>query len=125
VSSTARGIAIIGGAKAEVPVMAIQPGQPQGIGGVLDTAFQLYKSSLPVVWPISLLLAVVGMPPTLYWMFIGEPPTDPDDIGANIGFTLGFDPADPVGSAIGLISGALTVWMMGALYLKQRAVGVD
>ena len=105
--------------------MAIQPSQPQGIGGVLDTAFQLYKSSLAVVWPISLLLAIVGMPPTLYWMFSGRPLPDAGSIGANVGLNMGFDPADPVGSIIGLISGILTMWTMSALYLKQRAVGVD
>lgn len=105
--------------------MAIQPSQPQGIGGVLDTAFQLYKSSLATVWPISLLLAIVGMPPTLYWMFSGQPLPDPGSIGANVGFNMGFDPADPVGSIVGLVSGILTMWTMSALYLKQRAIGVD
>jgi hypothetical protein len=105
--------------------MAIQPSQPQGVGGVLDTAFQLYKSSLAVVWPISLLLAIVGMPPTLYWMFSGRALPDVDSIGATVGLSLGFDPADPIGSLVGLISGVLTMWMMSALYLKQRAVGSD
>ena len=105
--------------------MTIQPSQPQGVGGVLDTAFQLYKSSLAVVWPISLLLAVVGMPPTLYWMSSGRPLPDARSVGANVGFSMGFDPADPVGSIIGLISGILTMWAMSALYLKQRAAGVD
>lgn len=105
--------------------MAIQPSQPQGVGGVLDTAFHLYKSSLAVVWPISLTLAIVGMPPTLYWMFSGRQLPDPDSIGASVGFNMVFDPADPVGSIIGLVSGILTMWVMSALYLKQRAVGVD
>lgn len=105
--------------------MAIQPSQPQGIGGVLDTAFQLYKSSLAVVWPISLLLALVGMPPTLYWLFSGRPLPDISTMGADIGLNLGFDPADPIGSIIGIVSGVLTMWTMSALYLKQRAVGTD
>ncbi|MDY6947180.1 MAG: hypothetical protein SXG53_15800 [Pseudomonadota bacterium] len=105
--------------------MSIQPSQPQGIGGVLDTAFQLYKSSLAAVWPISLLLAVVGMPPTLYWMFSGRPPPDAGSIGANVGLNMGFDAADPMGSIIGILSAILTMWTMSALYLKQRAVGVD
>ncbi len=99
--------------------MAIQPSQPQGIGGVLDTAFQLYKSSLGVVWPISLLLAVVGMPPTLYWMFSGQPVPDMSNIGAAMGLS------DPVSIAIGLLSGVLTMWAMSALYLKQHAFGRD
>lgn len=105
--------------------MPIQPSQPQGVGGVLDTAFQLYKASLAVVWPISLLLAIVGMPPTLYWMFSGRPLPDPDSIGASVGLNLGFDAADPIGSLVGVISGVLTLWVLSALYLKQRALGVD
>lgn len=105
--------------------MAIQPSQPQGIGGVLDTAFQLYKASLGVVWPISLLLAAVGMPPTLYWMFSGQPLPDPQSIGASVGLNMGFDSADPIASLVGIVSGVLTMWAMSALYLKQRAVGVD
>jgi hypothetical protein len=105
--------------------MTIQPSQPQGIGGVLDTAFQLYKASLAVVWPISLLLAIVGMPPTLYWMFSDRPLPDPGSIGASVGLDMGFDPADPMGAIIGVLSGILTMWTMSALYLKQRAVGVD
>ncbi|HEY0940215.1 MAG TPA: hypothetical protein VGE08_08975 [Steroidobacter sp.] len=103
----------------------IQPTQPQGIGGVLDTAFQLYKASFAFVWPISLLLAIVGMPPTLYWMFSGAQLPETGGVSVSIGAGLGFDPGDPLGSIIGLISGILTMWTMSALYLKQRAVGVD
>jgi hypothetical protein len=102
--------------------MAIQPNQPQGIGAVLDTAFQLYKASLAAVWPISLLLAIVDMPPTLYRMFSGQPL--PDVTGTpSIEMILSL--LDPVSSGIGLISGVLALWVMSALYLKQRAVGVD
>lgn len=107
-----------------IPGMAIQPSQPQGIGGVLDTAFQLYKSSLAVVWPISLLLAIVSMPPTLYWMFSDRAVPDSSSVGASMGMSMNFDAADPLGSIIGLISAILTMWAMSALYLKQRAVGV-
>lgn len=105
--------------------MAIQPNQPQSIGGVLDTAFQLYKTSLAVVWPISLLLALVGTPPTLFLLLSGRPLPDPTSIGATIGFNMGFNSVDPVASLIGLLSGIATLWVMSALYLKQRAVGVD
>ncbi len=45
--------------------MAIQPTQPQGVGGVLDTAFQLYKSSLSTVWPIALLTALISLLPSV------------------------------------------------------------
>jgi hypothetical protein len=101
--------------------MAIQPTQPQGIGGVLDTAFQLYKASLGVVWPICLLLSIVASPPSLYMLKSG---------GANVG-----DPAnalqmmavlsDPVYWLVYLVSLALIMWVVGALYLKQYSIGVD
>lgn len=108
----------------QLPVQpAIRPSQPQGIGGVLDTAFQLYKASLGAVWPISLLLALAGMPPTLYRMIGGQSVPEIDSVGASVGFNLGFNPADPVGSVVGLLSAILTMWTMSALYLKQRAVG--
>lgn len=103
--------------------MAIQPTQPQGIGGVLDTAFQLYKATLGAVWPISLLLAVVGMPPTLYVLFSGAPLPDLDSDEFDLLTALGSN--DPISSAIGLVCGILTMWVLGALYLKQRAGGVD
>lgn len=103
--------------------MAIQPTQPQGVGGVLDTAFQLYKATLGAVWPISLLLAVVGMPPTLYLLFSGAPLPDLESTGFDLSTAFGAN--DPVSSAIGLISGILTLWVLSALYLKQRAGGVD
>ena len=35
--------------------MSIQPAQPQTIGGVLDTTFQLYKASIVKMIPLSLL----------------------------------------------------------------------
>jgi hypothetical protein len=95
--------------------------QPQGIGGVLDTAFQLYKASLGVVWPICLLLSIVASPPSLYMLKSG---------GANVG-----DPAnalqmmavlsDPVYWLVYLVSLALIMWVVGALYLKQYSIGVD
>lgn len=100
--------------------MAIQPSQPQGVGGVLDTAFQLYKSSLATVWPISLLLAIVGVPPTLYSIF--ERQNNPQPVSIDM---LLLSAADPVSSLIGVLSGLLTLWTMSALYLKQHAVGVD
>lgn len=103
--------------------LRIQPTRPQGIGVVLDTAFQLYKASLPVVWPISLLLTIVGLPSTLYWMLGDQALPARGGLGVRFGF--GFDALDPLGSSIGLISSLLSLWVMGALCLKQRAVGVD
>ncbi|MBL8266220.1 hypothetical protein [Steroidobacter sp.] len=103
--------------------MAIQPSQPQGIGGVLDTAFQLYKSSLAVVWPISLLLAIVGAPPTLYSIFSRPEVAQPASVDELLNMVLG--PSDPMATAIAWISGLLSLWVMSALYLKQRAAGMD
>jgi hypothetical protein len=46
--------------------MALQPAQPQSIGGVLDTTFQLYKASVVKMIPLSLLLALAGSPSSIY-----------------------------------------------------------
>lgn len=46
--------------------MFIQPTQPQSIGGVLDTSFQLYKASLVKLLPLSLLVAVANSPQYIY-----------------------------------------------------------
>jgi hypothetical protein len=67
-----------------------------------------------------LLLAVVGMPPTLYWLFSGKPLPDAT---AGVGAALGLN--DPASIVIGLLSGLLTMWVMSALYLKQHALGTD
>jgi hypothetical protein len=99
--------------------MAIQPTQPQGIGGVIDTAFQLYKSSFAVTWPIALLTSVLGLAPFAYLIYLGLPVFDP---------TAGVA-ADP--SMVGKVMIAVVIsiipstWGFGALYLKQRAVGTD
>ncbi len=57
--------------------MAIQPTQRQGIGVVLDTAFDLFQSSFGKVWPISALMAVVNMVPLVYLFIVGLPSVDP------------------------------------------------
>jgi hypothetical protein len=101
--------------------MAIQPTQPQGIGGVLDTTFQLYKSSLGLVWPLSLLLALVGAPPSIYLMMKGGgAATDADAALQMMGAMT-----DPVYWLINVVTMAATLWVMGAMYLKQQAIGSD
>jgi hypothetical protein len=100
--------------------MAIQPTQPQGIGGVLDTTFQLYKSSLGVLWPLCLLLSAVGAPPSIYLMTNGG--ASPSAAGAAEMLAA---MADPVYWLIYLVSLAAMMWVIGALYLKQYAVGTD
>lgn len=97
--------------------MAIQPIQPQGIGGVLDTAFQLYKSSIGVVWPICLLQSVFASPPSIYLLVNNGGVGGPAQMMAAIW--------DPVYWLIYVISLALIMWAVGALYLKQYSIGVD
>jgi hypothetical protein len=46
--------------------MAIRPTQPQRVDGVLDTAVKLSKASVVKVLPLSLLMAFVSMPGSIY-----------------------------------------------------------
>ncbi len=101
--------------------MAIQPTQPQGIGGVLDTTFQLYKSSLGAIWPVCLLLSAVGAPPSIYLMMNGGSAASDTDAALQMLSAM----ADPVYWLIYLVSIAAMMWAIGALYLKQYAVGTD
>lgn len=101
--------------------MAIQPNQPQGIGGVLDTAFNLYKSTLGRVWPISLLLAIVSVIPGAYMLFNGMPAFDPQNPETAVPFAMYTAPF----ITLSLISAVLSMWVSGAMFLKQRAIGVD
>jgi hypothetical protein len=100
--------------------MAIQPTQPQGIGGVLDTTFQLYKSSLAVLWPVCLLLSAVGSPPSIYLMMNGGATASAGGAAEMLAAM-----ADPVYWLIYLVSVAAMMWVIGALYLKQHAIGTD
>ncbi len=102
-------------------VMAIQPTQPQGIGGVLDTAFHLYKSSFGVVWPIGLLLAIVNVLPVVYLLFVGMPSFDPVAVAGN---PFGIYGDHPMALVIALLSGVLSMWVTSALLLKQYAIGI-
>ncbi|MBM0103154.1 hypothetical protein JM946_00275 [Steroidobacter sp. S1-65] len=99
--------------------MAIQPTQPQGVGGVLDTAFQLYKASFGAVWPISLLLAVVnGVPAVIMAFTLAD--LDPSTLATNP-FAMYNDPMTVI---ITLVAGVLALWIGSALFIKQRAVGI-
>jgi hypothetical protein len=100
--------------------MAIQPTQPQGIGGVLDTTFQLYKSSLGVLWPLCLLLSIVGSPPNIYLLVKGNALTAAAGVEDLLAvFT------DPIYLLVVFVTWAGMMWVTGALYLKQNAVGTD
>lgn len=94
--------------------MAIQPTQPQGIGGVLDTAFQLYKASIGLVWPLCLLLSIVAMPPSIYLMVSGN------------GGALGMMEAmtNPMYWLVYVISMTLMMWVIGAVYIKEYSIGI-
>jgi hypothetical protein len=100
--------------------MAIQPTQPQGVGGVLDTAFHLFKSSFPTVWPISLLLALVNVVPLAYLILAG-PSLDLGSLGGNPFAVY----ENPMTLILSLVCGVLSMWVLSALFLKQRAIGTD
>jgi len=100
--------------------MAIQPTQPQGIGGVLDTTFQLYKASIGALWPICLLMSAVGSPPSIYLMMNGV-----SGGGAAGAAQILTTMSDPVYWLTYIVSLAAIMWVVGALYLKQNAIGID
>jgi len=50
--------------------MSIQPSQPQSIGGVLDTTFQLYKASVVKMIPLMLLTIVAVSPVYIYYAYL-------------------------------------------------------
>jgi hypothetical protein len=99
--------------------MSIQPSQPQSIGGVLDTTFQLYKASLVKLIPLSLLLVIASCVQYIYVFTRGGSP----------------DPADPLamlnlmttwGYWLSLLAGVIgSTWITAALYLKVAAIGTD
>jgi hypothetical protein len=100
--------------------MAIQPTQPQGIGGVLDTTFLLYKSSLGALWPVCLLMSVVASPPSIYMMMNGGAAVTPAGAGQMLAAM-----SNPVYWLIYIASIVAMMWVIGALYLKQYAIGTD
>lgn len=104
--------------------MAIQPTQPQGIGGVLDTTFQLYKSSIGVVWPLCLLLSLAGSPPSIYLMMNGGMTATPAEAGESAAAMLAAF-TNPVYWLVTVVALAAQMWVIGALYLKQYAIGTD
>jgi hypothetical protein len=93
----------------------MQPTQPQTIGGVLDTSFQLYKASVVKVWPLCLLLAIGGSVPSIYLISKGVAgTTDPFATLAAMqdsGYWLS-----------NLVSLTISLVAMGALYLRMNAI---
>lgn len=101
--------------------MAIRPEQPQSIGGVLDTAFTLFKSSIGVVWPICLLLALAGAPPAIYLFTKGGAGV----LNSSDPFSVLSTMSQPGYMGANLLSMILSLWCFGALFLKMHAVGTD
>ena len=96
--------------------MSIQPSQPQSIGGVLDTTFQLYKASVLKMIPLSLLVVIAGSPQSIY-MFTqgGLSTTDPTAMLSMMG-----SPGYWLATVLGSIA---SMWMISAAYLKIGAIG--
>lgn len=98
--------------------MAIQPAQPQSIGDVLDTSFRLYRASLGVVWPICLILVLGNLPSIGYQL--SQPVVTPDPTNPMAALAMFTKPSYWLSVMLGMLMG---LWAIGALYLKQSAIG--
>ena len=95
--------------------MTIQPERPQSIGGVLDSAFQLYKASVFKVWPTCLLVALVAALPSIYILMGGAASGDPLAALAVM--------SDPLYWVVYCVTMVLTMWLWAALYVQQGGIG--
>lgn len=98
--------------------MSIQPSQPQSIGGVLDTTFQLYKASLVKMIPLSLLMVIAGSPQSIYMFVRGGAGGNPADPFAMLAMMQGG--GYWLAACVGIIG---SMWMLSAGYLKIHAIG--
>ena len=97
--------------------MSIQPSQPQSIGGVLDTTFQLYKASVVKLIPLSLLLVLASCLQYIYMLARSANPADP---------TAMLTMATSWGYWLSVLAGFIaSTWITGATYLKAAAIGSD
>lgn len=97
--------------------MSIQPSQPQSIGGVLDTTFQLYKASVVKLIPLSLLLVLASCLQYIY-MFARGGSINPADPTAMLNLMTSW------GYWLSLVAGVLgTTWITAAAYLKIASIG--
>ena len=97
--------------------MSIQPSQPQSIGGVLDTSFQLYKAAFVKVIPLSLLMVIAGGLQYVY-MFSAGAAGNPADPFAMINMMQSW------GYWASVFGGIIaSTWVMSAAYLKIGAIG--
>ena len=97
--------------------MSIQPAQPQSIGGVLDTTFQLYKASIVRMIPLSILMSLAEAPMSIYFFTQGSAAStsNPYAVFALMG-SLTF-------ILVALAQGILSTWILSAGYLKIGAIG--
>jgi hypothetical protein len=95
--------------------MSIQPSQPQSIGGVLDTTFQLYKASVVKLIPLSLLLVLASCLQYIYMIARSANPADP---------TAMLTMATSWGYWLSVLAGVIgSTWISAATYLKVGAIG--
>jgi hypothetical protein len=98
--------------------MAIKPTQPQSIGAVLDTTFQLYKASVGKALPLSLILALSSVLPYLYMFYktssAGADPMVMATMAVSPGYWLAV-----------LATMVLSSWGMAAMYARVDAIARD
>jgi hypothetical protein len=97
--------------------MSIQPTQPQAVGGVLDTTFQLYKASLVKMIPLSLLVAVAGSPSSIYVFTQGGAGNAADPFAM---FAMMRSMNYWLAAVAGMIG---STWMWSAAYLRVASIG--
>lgn len=100
--------------------MAIQPAQPQTIGGVLDTSFRLYKASIAAVWPFCLIMAVGGALPTLYLLVKRGAVADATDPTVMLSILT-----EPGYWLTYVFTALFTLCGLAAIYMKLHAIGTD
>jgi hypothetical protein len=104
--------------------MAIQPNQPQSIGGVLDTVFQLYKVSLSRVLPVTSLAALTSIPAAFYTIRMTlqlQNATDVEQV-KTVALAMFADPTYYIMVLVGLLA---KLWLFAAMVLQMSAIGKD
>lgn len=96
--------------------MAMQPAQPQSIGGVLDASFQLYKASIGSLLPLSVLLVLATAPALFLAMQSSAVPNAEDPMAALAVFN------DPKYWLANLVSMIVSTLVTGAMYVKQQSI---
>jgi hypothetical protein len=99
--------------------MSIRPAQPQSIGGVLDTTFQLYKASIVKMIPLSVLMSIAEAPTSIFFFTQGGAATATADNPYAVFETM----ASPTFLLVATVQLLLTTWIMSAGYLKIGAIG--